>query len=258
MPATEWGWLVTLEEFESWVIDDSPELAVLNKPAGVVCHPSKHGPWSSLIGAAREYFSAEVLHMPFRLDRETSGVWLVAKTRERGVELQRAVQERRVRKTYLAIVEGKLSSAVDVDQPIGRAENSMVWLKQEVRPDGQTAFTRFEPLSTNGAFTLARVSPSTGRLHQIRVHAAWLGYPLVGDKIYGPDETLFVDFIEHGYSGRVAELLPLSRHALHCESVVFDLDSQTLEFFAPMPEDLAAFGHRVNLEGTTPLLRRGG
>lgn len=247
MPATEWGWNISPEEFSAWMIEDSHDLAVLNKPGSVVCHPSKHGPWSSLIGAAREYFEVETIHMPFRLDRETSGVWLAAKTRERGVELQRAVQFRQVTKTYLAIVEGELKETVDVDQPIGKCEGSRVWLKQGVRIDGSQAHTRFEPVSAGNQYSLVRVIPSTGRLHQIRVHAAWLGHPLVGDKIYGPDESLFVDFITQGYSGRVAEMLPLPRQALHCESVEFALESGPLRFSAPLPADLSGFcqQHRI-------------
>lgn len=241
MPGTEWGWLINSEEFFSWIIQDSADLAILNKPGYVVCHPSKHGPWSSLIGAAREYFNVETIHMPFRLDRETSGVWLAAKNRAKGTELQRAVQLRQVKKTYLAITEGRFENAIDVDQPLGKCEGSLVWLKQAVREDGVRAHTRFEPISIGERFSLVRVKPSTGRLHQIRVHAAWLGHPLVGDKIYGPDESLFVDFITQGYTGRVAEMLPLSRQALHCDSVEFEMESGPLQFSAPLPPDLADF-----------------
>ncbi len=206
----------------------------------VVCHPSKHGPWSSLIGAAREYFGKPTLHMPFRLDRETSGVWVVAKDRDHGVALQRAVQERRVRKSYLAILEGELRSAVIVDQPVGPAIDARVRLRQAVVPGGQPAWTRFEPLEVRCGRTLVRVSPATGRLHQIRVHAQWLRHPLVADKIYGPDETLFEEFIATGYTGRVAAMLPLPRQALHCESVWIDQDPQPVEWTAPLAADLAA------------------
>ncbi|MDX2181737.1 MAG: RNA pseudouridine synthase [Bryobacteraceae bacterium] len=240
MPATDWGWLVTPEEFGGWIVEDRTDLVVLAKPPLVVCHPSKHGPWSSLIGAAREYFGLEVAHMPFRLDRETSGVWLVAKTRERGSQLQRAVQERRVKKTYLAIVEGEWRDAVTVDRPIGKAEGSAVWTKRAVREDGQQAVTHFEPVETRGGRTLVRAIPETGRLHQIRVHAAWMGHPVTGDKLYGPDESLYIEFIERGFTARLAAALPLNRQALHCESATF-FGEREERFEVPLAGDLRRF-----------------
>ena len=241
MPETAQGWIASPEEFASWILRDSPELAVLNKPAGMVCHPSKRGPWSSLVGAAREYFGLETVHMPFRLDRETSGVWLAVKSRELASEMQRAVEQRMVRKTYLAIVEGRMERPVTVDQPIGRDPESAVWTKRRVviPPEGQPAMSHFEPVEIRGNVTLVRVRPATGRLHQIRVHAAWLGHPVVGDKVYGPDETLYIEFVEHGFTARLAEQLPLPRHALHCETV--ELPGFDLRFEAPMTDDLAAF-----------------
>ncbi len=251
MPGTDWGWLITPTEFTSWLLEDGPEVAVLNKPPLVVCHPSKQGPWSSLIGAAREFYGLPTLHMPFRLDRETSGVWLLAKTREEGQRLQRAVQARQVEKSYLAIVEGEMTAAVTVDRPIGRTETSVVRIKQEVRDDGQSAVTHFTPLSTarlsssSRGYSLVRVVTETGRLHQIRVHAAFLGHPLVGDKMYGPDETLFVDFLEHGWAGRLPEMLALPRQALHCDSVRFP--QLGLSYSAALTPDLAEFCQRYGL-----------
>lgn len=243
MPSLEWGWEITPEEFASWIVEDTPDLAVLNKPPFVLCHPSKHGPWSSLVGAAREYFGLPVIHMPFRLDRETSGVWLAVKTKDRGVELQRAVQERRVEKEYLAILEGELTETRVVDQPIGKAESSEVWVKRGIREDGQPAWTLFEPLEVRGGCTLARVVPKTGRLHQIRVHASWIGHPLVGDKIYAADERIFLQFIENGPES-VAEVLRLPRHALHCRSVRFHDDSSVV-FQVPLALDLLRFWEQL-------------
>src|SRR4051812_46221733 len=106
MPLTDWGWLSTPEELRSWILAESHELLVLNKPPHVVCHRSRQGPWSCLIGACREYLGAETLHMPYRLDRETSGVFVFARTREAGSRLQTAVQNRTVHKTYHAILCG--------------------------------------------------------------------------------------------------------------------------------------------------------
>ena len=234
-------------------MEDGPEVAVLNKPPLVVCHPSKQGPWSSLIGAAREFYGLSTVHMPFRLDRETSGVWLAAKTREAGQRLQRAVQARQVEKSDLAVVEGELTSPVTVDQPIGRTETSVVRIKQEVREDGQSAVTHFTPLSSarlsreGRGYSLVRVVTETGRLHQIRVHAAFLGHALVGDKMYGPDETLFIDFLEQGWAGRLPEMLALRRQALHCEAVEFP--QLGLRYSAPLTRDLAEFCRQNGLSG---------
>lgn len=245
MPRTAWGWQITAEELSSWIIQQSDELLVVSKPGLVVCHPSKHGPWSSLIGACREYLGADVLHMPSRLDRETSGVVVLARTRAMGSRLQKAVQLRQMRKSYLSILEGTLREAVCVDQPVGRAENSRVFIRQCVRADGQTAKTFFEPLEWRGGYTLARVRTETGRLHQIRVHAAWLSHPVAADKLYGPDEGLFLEFIEQGFSPRLRDALPMERQTLHAEEMVFDFEAGPMEFRAPLAADMAEFWRQL-------------
>lgn len=241
VPATPTGWEITPDELRSWIIDETPEWLVVNKPGCVVCHPSKSGPRSSLIGAAREYLGTERLHMPFRLDRETSGVMLFVRDAALASELQRAVEQRLVKKVYNALLTGQLDATVIVDAPIARAVSSAVWTKQAVvrPPHGQPAVTRFTPLAATRDYTWTRVEPQTGRLHQIRVHAAYLGHAVAGDKLYGPDETLFIEFIERGFTGRVAETLPIARQALHAASVVFE--EPHLEFHAPLTEDLARF-----------------
>lgn len=241
MPQTAWGWQISPPEFESWILLLSPDLLAVNKPGSVVCHPSKHGPWSSLIGAAREYLHEDVLHMPSRLDRETSGVVVFARNRIRGSELQRAIQHGRVRKTYTAILEGVLPAPVTVDRPIGRALGSAVFLKQSVRDDGQPAHTDFIPLAHASGRTLARIHPRSGRLHQIRVHASSIGHPVAADKLYGPDETHFLRFIEHGFDETLQRALPLPRQALHASSLEFDLPSGSLSFEAPLAADMDAF-----------------
>lgn len=222
MPPTAWGWEITPEELESWILERAPGWLVINKPPYVVCHPSKRGPWSSLAGACREYLGLERVHMPFRLDRETSGLVVIATDPVIASQMQRAVQQRRVRKIYLAILTGELREPVTVDAPIGRLGTTRVAIRQGVIEGGQRAVTRFVPLQTGGGYTLARVEPETGRLHQIRVHAAHIGHAIAGDKIYGPDESLFLEFLESGFSPRLASILPMPRHALHCAEVFFD------------------------------------
>lgn len=232
------------EELRSWIVHEDERLLVLNKPGDIVCHPSKDGPWSSLCGAAREYLGGGgLVHLVFRLDRETSGLVVLAKDAEMGRKLQMAAQERRYAKIYLAILTGELAAEIVVDQPLGPDLSGPVTVKSCVVPagQGQNALTRFTPLVARGGFTLARVTTETGRKHQIRAHAQWLGHCLVGDKIYGPDQKLFLEFIEHGWTPALAEKLLLPRQALHCSEIDLSLAGEAHVFRAPLPADLRAF-----------------
>ncbi len=228
-------------EISGWIVHEDDRLLVLNKPGDVVCHPSKAGPWSSLVGAAREYTGRDVMHLVFRLDRETSGIVVLAKDPPMASRLQRAMSERRIGKTYLAILAGELAAEVTVDQPIGDDTGSPVFVKSAVQPDGQPAVTQFMPQSTGGGFTLARVVTKTGRKHQIRVHAQWLGFPVVGDKIYGPDSRLFIEFIDGGWTPSLAARLLLVRQALHCAEIDLRPAGLPHVFTAPLPGDMREF-----------------
>ncbi len=235
--------VINPESLPGWIVHEDEHLLVVNKPGGLVCHPSKNGPWSSLVGACREYLKLETLHLVHRLDRETSGLVVMAKNRKYARLTQMAFQNRQVDKAYLGIVQGELTEPVLVDRKIARDRQSPVYVKQTVRDSNsaQTARTRFQPLAGNGAFTLVKIVPLTGRKHQIRAHAAWLGTPLVGDKIYGPDDSLYLDFIENGWSPRLAEKLLLSRQALHAWHLRFFAPEFAAGFTAPLPPDLTKF-----------------
>jgi 23S rRNA pseudouridine1911/1915/1917 synthase len=228
-------------ELDSWIIHQDDEVIVIDKPGELICHPSKDGPWSSLSGAVRERFGLATAHLVFRLDRETSGVVVFAKQPAAAARLQGALQRRQVGKTYLAIMTGEFSAPVTVDQPLGPDEASPVYCKTGVRPDGQAAVTHFSPLASGGGFTLARVTTETGRMHQIRAHAQWLGHCLAGDKIYGPDARCYLDFLDHGWTPALEEKLLLRRQALHCAEI--DMRAAGLErvFSVPLPADLRAF-----------------
>lgn len=241
MPLTPEGWLITPEELEGWILLRTADLLVLNKPPRVVCHPSTRGSWSSLIGACREYLGVERLHMPFRLDRETSGVLVFATTQETGRRLQHAVMRRAVRKTYLAIVEGEQPEPVTVDGPIGRDPHSEFFSRQAVVAGGQAAVTEFWPLEWKSGYTLVQAFPHTGRRHQIRVHAAHIGHPIVADKLYGPDPRLMLDLMANGFSEEDVSALPMSRHALHASEVVFLTSLGEERFAAPMAADMERF-----------------
>lgn len=235
--------LITQEEFPGWVVEEDDDVIVVNKPGDIVCHPSKNGPWSSLVGACREHLGLPRVHMIYRLDRETSGVMVFAKNSTMAGRLQTAVEGRRVRKLYLAILCGDLRDPVVVDAPLGRDLASPIAARQAVvrGPEGRPAVTEFLPVAQAGGYTLCRVRPRTGRQHQIRVHAAELGCPLLGDKLYGPDQLLFLEFIRGGFTPRLAKLLTLPRHALHALEMRFDPGEGGRTFRAPLTEDLRRF-----------------
>jgi 23S rRNA pseudouridine1911/1915/1917 synthase len=229
------------EELKSWILHEDAEVIVVNKPGDVVCHPSKAGPWSCLAGAVREYSGLAVSHLVFRLDRETSGAVVFAKTSSVAARLQKAQRLRQTGKVYLAIMTGELTEPVTVDQPLGDDVNSAVLSKAGVRPDGKAAVTHFAPLSRGGGFTLVRVTTGTGRKHQIRAHAQWLGKGLVGDKLYGPDEGCFLEFIDRGWTPALAAKLLLPRQALHCSRIDMRAAGADRLYFAPLPADLRNF-----------------
>lgn len=233
--------MIAPEEVPPWIVYEDSRLLVVNKPGDIVCHPSKAGPWSSLVGALREYAKLEVVHLVFRLDRETSGIVVLAKDGKMASRLQRAVQERKVGKAYLAVLTGEIEGPVTVNQPLGDDTSSPVFMKSCVQPDGQVAISHFSPVAVANGFSLVRVVTETGRKHQIRAHAQWLGHTMVGDKIYGPDARCYLDFIDHGWTEALAAKLLLSRQALHCAEIDLRPAGLPYVFTAPMPADMREF-----------------
>jgi 23S rRNA pseudouridine1911/1915/1917 synthase len=184
-----------------------------------------------------------------RLDRETSGLVLVAKTGAAAREFGLLMQQHSLRKEYLAIVWGwpewerKL-----VDAPLdrqGKHQRSVIWLKQMVHAAGAPAQTEFfvehrfrRSTSSGDRFSVIRAIPRTGRTHQIRVHLASIDHPIVGDKIYGPDEQLYLRFIETGWTSELEQRLLLPRHALHSAKLAIEGER---EWTSTLPPDLAEF-----------------
>lgn len=235
--------LIAPDEVPQWIVHEDARLLVVNKPGDVVCHPSKAGPWSSLVGALREYSGLPTVHLVFRLDRETSGIVVLAKDAKMASRLQPAMMDRRVGKAYLAILTGELRAPVTVNQPLGDDVNSPVFVKSTVvaAGEGQAAISHFTPVKVGGGFTLARVVTETGRKHQIRAHAQWLGHSLVGDKIYGPDARLYLEFIDHGFTANLAAQLLLPRQALHCAEIDLRPAGMPHVFTAEMADDMKRF-----------------
>jgi RluA family pseudouridine synthase len=207
------------------VIHEDTDLLVINKPAGLACHPTKGDLYSSLISRVRLHLGAEIHpQLINRLDRETSGVTLVAKNQATALALRRAWESREVRKLYLAIVHGHVTGDGIIDAALGRDESSEVAIRDKVREDGAPSATRYRVLlrfeRAEGAFTLLEVELLTGRKHQIRIHLAHIGHPIVGDKLYGLDENMYLDFVKHRLSEEQRRKLILPHQALHAAVLV--------------------------------------
>ena len=237
------------------VLDESADWLVVDKPPHLAVHPSRPGCGFTLWDGLRELLAYELANggqvsLINRLDRETSGLTLIAKTAAMARTLGLEMMARRVEKEYLALVWGwPESDGFSVDAPLlrrGRVEPSRIHLKQAVHPDGAAARTRFRveqrftgATTAGDRFALVRAFPETGRTHQIRVHLAHAGHPVVGDKIYGPDEGCYLEFIATGWTPALAARLLLPRHALH--SAVLRLPALGLAWASPLAPDLAAW-----------------
>jgi 23S rRNA pseudouridine1911/1915/1917 synthase len=226
------------------VIFEDEEVLVVDKPGGMVCHSAQRAEYGSLAEWLREH-GVETPRMINRLDRETSGLVVVAKNERAAKTLGKAVLRREIEKQYVAICWGEVEEERGViDQPIGVSRTSVVYTKRVVDSTaGKPSVTEFAVEKRLRGFTMVRLTPRTGRAHQLRVHMAWLGHPIVGDKIYGPDETLYLQFIEKGVTSEMLDKLLLPRHALHAEHTAFlhPRTRGTVRFHASLPEDMATF-----------------
>jgi 23S rRNA pseudouridine1911/1915/1917 synthase len=246
-------------------MNDEPEIVALErdflvaaKPPNLLSHPTKPDGRATLLGWLQERFPGEFVALVNRLDRETSGLILVARTNETASRFGAMTMRREIGKEYLALVEGRVRDEHGmIDAPIGRlgiSDSNPIWLRQgviavddEQGRRGAAAQSEFWRMAVSDSATLLRLRAHTGRLHQLRVHLAHLGHPVFGDKIYGPDANLYLKFIAEGWTEEHEKRLLLPRHALHAHRLEFRWDNEVRVFTAPMPEDMGALGRRLGV-----------
>lgn len=209
------------------IIYQDDTLAVINKPAGLVVHPGS-GNWSGTLLNALLHHFPQVAGVPragivHRLDKDTSGLMVVAKTLTAQTDLVRQLQARTVKREYLALVEGTLIGSGRVDAPIGRHPTQRV--KMAVVESGKAAVTHYQVVEQLPGCTLVRCRLETGRTHQIRVHMLSLGHPLVGDPVYGKSR------------GSAAEFARQALHATQLE-LTHPVSHEHMVWQAPLPLDM--------------------
>ncbi|MDP3482727.1 MAG: 23S rRNA pseudouridine(1911/1915/1917) synthase RluD, partial [Sulfuricella sp.] len=224
------------EEIALDIVYEDDALLVVNKPAGLVVHPGS-GNWQGTMLNALLHHAPQLACIPragivHRLDKDTSGLLVVAKTLTSQTDLVRQLQARSVKRDYLAVVQGLLAHDGKVEAPLGRHPSQRV--KMAIVHNGKPAVTHYAVLEQFDRHTLIRCSLETGRTHQIRVHMQSIGHPLAGDPVYG---------------GRPLNLPPLlrdavkslGRQALHAErlGLIHPVSGEAMEWRVDLPQDMA-------------------
>ena len=242
--------LISVETSEEPTLEDEPEdipieiifedadIIVLNKQPGLVVHPGAGNRTGTLVNALLHH-DEELSFLPragivHRLDKDTSGVMVVAKNEFSYLNLVTQLKERKVNRHYLAIVVGEPLSGSTINEPIGR--HPKLRTKQAVTDAGKEAITNYKIQERMGGYTLLNVSLETGRTHQIRVHLAFINYPILGDSVYGGRKKFAA-----GTSETVKkELLKFPRQALHAEKLEFihPTSGKSVNYSAKTPKDL--------------------
>ncbi len=233
--------------------EEGPLIAV-DKPAGMLAHPAgTHFTWA-LISLAKARYPGDRIDLVHRLDRDTSGVILLTRELDTNRFLKAELKAGRVHKEYQAIVRGELSwDHRMIDAPIGPARGP-IRIQMAVCDDGQPARTEVTVLGRRGGLSRVRCVLHTGRTHQIRVHLAHIGAPLIGDRLYGVPPGIFLSILEHGITDEIIAAVGAPRQALHAARTALCLpDGRRLEVEAPLPGDLQRWWQDP---GCLPLDRR--
>ena len=225
------------------VILEHSSFLIVDKPAGWLVHPTRPDGTFTLIDWLRDHYTEEFLSLVSRLDRETSGLLLVARGKENASLFGKMQQRREIHKSYLALVHGRPPESGLIDQPLdrlGKHQPSQIYIRQAVIPGTYPAQTEYKTLETRihpdfKELSLVEVSPKTGRLHQIRVHFEFIGFPVLNDKIYGNNDQFCIDYIDKDAQNNKK----IARHSLHSSKLSFSVGSEEVFKEIGLPEDLA-------------------
>lgn len=234
------------------VIFENEDLVAVNKAAWQIVHPTGQTQGGTVLNAlhARHKKNGgddkdlpKVLH---RLDQETSGVLVFAKGKNAGYYGQ-LFEQRKTKKNYLALLEGELTQDLDCRELIGNNKAHLVHLAQWVVPDGKPAITKIFPMVSMKGLTFCRIQIETGRLHQIRVHSAYHGFPVFGDSLYNPQDKDTIRWLE-GREPQIKHGRP-KRQLLHAYQLEFSLlNGEKITLKAPLPSDFLEWGGKKLVE----------
>jgi 23S rRNA pseudouridine1911/1915/1917 synthase len=226
------------EELPLEIVFEDSEMLIINKPAGLVVHPAA-GNWSGTLQNGLLFYAPVLSTIPrsgivHRIDKDTSGLLMIAKTLTAHAHLVNQLQSRTVQREYLAITQGRMTSGGTVDEPMGR--HPVNRKRQAIVASGKVAITHFRVLERYQQHTLIGVKLETGRTHQIRVHMAHIHYPLLGDPVYGGRFRL----PKNCGAELAVELQSFKRQALHAAKlgVIHPGTGEYCEWIAELPEDM--------------------
>lgn len=220
------------------VVFEDDHVLVVNKPAGLTIHPSANSLYKTLTYFLRTRYLEQKINPCHRLDKETSGIVVCAKTRWAEREIKIAFMNSQVSKTYLAVVDGHLKQKHLIDIPLDlQKDRGLVAIRMIEDHEGKPAKTVVRPLVYDARTdrTLVLCKPKTGRQHQIRAHLSIIGFPIVGDKLYNEGDQFF-DRLSRG-DDHVLRSLAHTRHALHASRIQFWLGSKRYVFSCSIPDD---------------------
>ncbi len=226
------------------VIAEDDTFLALDKPAGLPIHTTAKFYRNTLTWLLRERYPNQRMDVCHRIDRETSGVLLVARGQQASSFLKQAFARRLVDKTYLALVHGVPAQPSGVIDAPTKLLDTRTHIMMGVAEDGRPSVTRYEVVRAFARHALVRCEPHTGRQHQIRVHLAHIGHPIVGDKIYRAGETQFMAYCDEGMTPELlAAFDGLPRQALHAHRLTFPhpRTGAPVTVTSPWPEDLSAY-----------------